>query len=62
MTSFNIFKSIFNSSFEFYGLSERLLELMPDNVNLNHYIINHKVKIHMIQIDVMVVVLVGVNI
>ncbi len=37
MTSFHIFKSIFNSSFEFYGLSEWLLEVMPDNVNLNRY-------------------------
>lgn len=37
MTAFPIFKSIFNSSFEFYGLSEWLLELMPDNVDLNRY-------------------------
>jgi hypothetical protein len=35
MTSFHIFKSIFNSSFEFYGLSEWLLELIPDNVDLH---------------------------
>ncbi len=35
MTSFHIFQRVFNSSFEFYGLSEWLLEIMPDNVNLN---------------------------
>ncbi|CAF1314216.1 unnamed protein product [Adineta steineri] len=35
MTSFHIFQHIFNSSFEFYGLSEWLLEIMPDNVNLS---------------------------
>ncbi|CAF3354476.1 unnamed protein product [Rotaria sp. Silwood2] len=40
MTSFHVFKSIFNSSFEFYGLSEWLLEIMPDNVDLNRYKIN----------------------
>lgn len=36
MATFHIFQRIFNSSFEFYGLSEWLLEIMPDNVNLNH--------------------------
>ncbi|CAF1165974.1 unnamed protein product [Rotaria sordida] len=40
MTSFHIFKSIFNSSFEFYGLSEWLLEIMPDNVDINRCKIN----------------------
>ncbi|CAF3591828.1 unnamed protein product [Rotaria sp. Silwood1] len=40
MTSFHVFKSIFNSSFEFYGLSEWLLELMPDNVDINRCKIN----------------------
>ncbi|UJR14226.1 hypothetical protein I4U23_001218 [Adineta vaga] len=36
MATFHNFQRIFNSSFEFYGLSEWLLEIMPDNVNLNH--------------------------
>lgn len=35
MTSFHLFQSIFNSAFEFYGLSHWLLEQMPDNVDLN---------------------------
>ncbi|CAF1007035.1 unnamed protein product [Adineta ricciae] len=36
MATFHAFQRIFNSSFQFYGLSDWLLELMPDNVNLNH--------------------------
>ncbi|CAF0738610.1 unnamed protein product [Adineta ricciae] len=36
MATFHTFQRIFNSSFQFYGLSDWLLELMPDNVNLNH--------------------------
>lgn len=35
MTSFHLFQSIFNSAFEFYGLSHWLLEPMPDNVDLS---------------------------
>ena len=37
MTSFHLFQSIFDSSFQFYGLSQWLLEPMPDNVDLNRY-------------------------
>jgi len=40
MTSFSHFKSIFNSSFEFYGLSQWLFESMPNNVDLNPQNIN----------------------
>lgn len=37
MTSFHLFQSIFDSSFQFYGLSQWLLESMPDNVDLNRF-------------------------
>lgn len=36
MATFQTFQKIFTSSFEFYGLPEWLLEVMPDNVNLQH--------------------------